>query len=210
MIFCTLIVVWLLSILAAVYCLSREEWHYKATCYLRWALFPISIILFPKKLGIKSWLSYLFSPFMMLAYFVALALWLFSIMFSDSYGVPNSIPYHTGDELRRITGIAFPDIIPVDSAFHETIGFSETIIKFVPDDALSPSFYQDLEKACMEDSINWSKDSLGYHFSIYPDITTDSTKEDNTSEDSPQNYIRISIPLSGDTIYVHDGILSNF
>lgn len=210
MIFSILIIVWLISILIAICCLSKEEWHYKARSYLRWALFPFSLMLFPRKMGIKSWLLFLLSPFMMLAYFIAFALWIASIMFSDRYGIPKAISYHNCEDLKRVTGVNFPDIVPVDSIWHETLGFSETIIKFVPKETVSPSFYQDLEKACKEDSLCWRKDSLVYYYSIYTDISTDSIHGTDIKEDSPHSYINISIPFSGDTIYVHDGILSGF
>lgn len=210
MVFPIIFIVWLVSIIIAICCLSREEWHYKAQSYLRWALFPFSLMLFPRKMGIKSWLLFLFSPFMMLVYFIALALWIVSIVFSDSCGTPKSIPYHTCEDLRKITGVKFPDIVPVDSIWQKTIGFSETIIKFVPKETISPSFYQDLEKACIEDSLNWRKDSLGYYYLIYTDISTDSIIVTDISDDSPVGFIKISVPFCGDTIYVYDGILSNF
>jgi hypothetical protein len=71
----------------------------------------------------------------------------------------------------------------------------------VPKDTVPPSFYQDLEKACNEDSSCWRKDSLKYYYSSY--TATDSTY------DFLQSYIKISVPLSGDTITFIDGTVYN-
>lgn len=205
MVFLTLITIWLVSILVAIYCLYKEEWHCEARSYLLWALFPFSLLFLRRKLGIKSWLMFLLSPFMLLAYFIAFMFWIMYLIFSDRYAIPESIfyyyNYYNGDGFKRVTGVTFPDVIPVDSISHETFGLEETIIKFVPKDTVPPSFYQDLEKACYENSSCWRKDSLKYYYSFH--IATDSTY------DSPHRYIIISVPLSGDTISFINGTVYN-
>lgn len=93
--------VWLASIVVAVCCLAREEWHNKAKWYLCWALFPFPIIVPPRRFGIlKSWILFLVSPFMVSVYCVVLAFWLYWTVV-ENYYVPDSIPYHTAEDLKK-------------------------------------------------------------------------------------------------------------
>ena len=211
-----LVKAWLASIVIAVCCLAKEEWHYKARWYLCWALFPFPLIAHPQRFGvIKSWLLFLVSPCMMSVYYAALLL--FALILSmgyTSFGVPSSIPYHNADDLRKITGIEFPAIIPVDSIYKDGYALTETTIKFVPKKTLSVNFFRSLDMACKDDSCCWSKDSIGYYYNIYPERPIDRTKgthmrqvevDGEMRDDWDGDFISVRIPLKGDTIYVSEG-----
>ena len=214
--FPVMVIVWLVSIVVAVCCLAKEEWHYNARWYLCWALFPFPFIAHPKRFGfIKSWLLFLVSPCMMSVYYFALLS--FAIILSmgyTSYETPSSIPYHTAEDLKKVTGVEFPDIIPVDSTYEDGYALTETTIKFVPKKALSVKFFQKLDKVCKEDSCCWSKDSLGYYYNIYPERPIDRTKGTHIRQveldgkmvnDWDGDFILVRIPITGDTIYVSEG-----
>ena len=211
-----LIMVWLVSIVIAVCCLAKEEWHYKARYYLCWALFPFPLIAHPKRFGvIRSWLLFMISPCMMsVYYFTVLSLAVLLSIDYTSYGTPSSISYHTAEDLRKVTGIVFPDVVPVDSAYEDGYALTETIIKFVPKMALSVKFFQSLDKACKDDSCCWSKDNLGYYYNIYPVRPIDRTKGTHMRQvevdgkmvnDWDGDFISVRIPIKGDTIYVSEG-----
>ena len=131
-----------------------------------------------------------------------------------SKGQPYSIPYHSKEDLRRITGVEFPEVIPVDSGCFDDCCLSETIMKFVPDIPLGRKFFRKLDKACKEDSCCWSKDSLGYRYYIYPELPIDRPNGTHIRQvevdgmmvdDWDGNFIEVRIPYIGDTIYVKDG-----
>jgi hypothetical protein len=132
----------------------------------------------------------------------------------SSYGIPSSIPYHNAEDLRRVTGIEFPDIIPVDSTYEDGYALTETVIKFVPKKVLSVKCFRSLDKACKDDSCCWSKDSNGYYYNIYPERPIDRTKgthirqvevDGKMTNDWDGDFISVRIPLKGDTIYVSEG-----
>ena len=211
-----LVISWLGSIVIAVCCLAKEEWNYKAKWYLCWALFPFPLIFKPKRFGfIKSWLLFLVSPCMVSVYYGALLSFaLFLSLGYTSYGVPSSIPYHNAEDLRRVTGIEFPNIIPVDSSYEDGYALTETVIKFVPKKPLSVKFFRSLDKACKDDSCCWSKDNKGYYYNIYPERPIDRTKgthirqvevDGEMRNDWDGDFISVRIPLKGDTIYVSEG-----
>ena len=214
-----LVVVWLASVVIAICCMSKEEWHNKARWYLCWALFPFPFLFHPRRFGfLKSWALFFFSPCMISVYYAILfVLMVFASMVLVCYsssGVPSSIPYHNADDLTRITGVEFPDVIPVDSTYEDSYVLSQTSIKFVPQKPLSSKFFQRLEKACKEDSCCWSKDSLGYHYYIYPERPIDRTRGTHIRQveldgeminDWDGDFLEVIVPLKGDTIYVNDG-----
>mgnify|MGYP006988880599 FL=1 len=172
-----LVVTWLVSIVIAVCCLAKEEWHYKAR-WLCWALFPFPLILHPRRVGLfKSWILFLISPCMISVYYAVLLF--FALILSmgyTSHGTPSSIPYHTAEDLKKVTGVDFPDVVPVDSSYEDGYALTETVIKFVPKKHLSAKFFRGLDKACKNDSCCWSKDSIGYYYNIYPVRPIDRTK----------------------------------
>ena len=211
-----LVVVWIASIIIAVCCMAKEDWNNKARWYLCWALFPFPLILHPKRFGfIKSWLLFMMSPCMISVYYVALMLSaLILSMGYTSYGTPSSIPYHTAEDLKKVTGVEFPDIVPVDSFYEDGYALTETVAKYIPRKPLSVKFFKKLDKACKDDSCCWSKDSLGYYYNIYPERPVDRTKGTHMRQvevdgkmvnDWDGDFISIRILLKGDTIYVSEG-----
>ena len=211
-----LVVAWLVSMVIAVCCLAKEEWHYKARWYLYWALFPFPLIFHPQKFGfIKSWILFLISPCMISVYYAVLLFFALILSMSyTSYGTPSSISYHTAEDLKRVTGVDFPDVVPVDSLYEDGFALTETIIKFVSQKTLSVQFFQSLDKACRNDSCCWSKDSLGYYYNIYPVRPIDRTKGTHMRQvevdgkmvnDWDGDFISVRIPIKGDTIYVSEG-----
>lgn len=208
-------IIWLSGIFIAICCLASEKWHNKAKLYLCWSLFPFPLIFRPRKMGyLKSWLLFLVSPFMIVIYWVILMALILSSFSDMSKGQPYSIPYHTKEDLRRISGVEFPEVIPVDSGCVDDCCLSETIMKFVPDKPLDRRFFHKLDKACKEDPCCWSKDSLGYRYYIYPELPIDRPNgthirqvevDGKMVDDWDGNFIEVRIPYIGDTIYVKDG-----
>ena len=211
-----LVVTWLVSIVIAVCRLAKEEGHYKARWYLCWALFPFPLILHPRRFGLfKSWILFLISPCMISVYYAVLLF--FALILSmgyTSHGTPSSIPYHTAEDLKKVTGVDFPDVVPVDSSYEDGYALTETVIKFVPKKHLSAKFFRSLDKACKNDSCCWSKDSIGYYYNIYPVRPIDRTKGTHMRQvevdgkminDWDGDFISVRIPLKGDTIYLSEG-----
>lgn len=211
-----LVIVWLASVVVAVCCLTKEQWHYKARWYLCWALFPFPFLFHPNKFGLlKSWLLFFVSPCMVSVYYAVLLF--VSIILSigyPKYGVPSSIPYHTAKDLKKITGVDFPDVIPVDSTYEDGYSLSQTTIKFVFRQPLSAKFFESLDIACTDDPCCWSKDSVGYLYYIYPERPIDRTSGTHIRQveldgrkvnDWDGDFIEVRIPLKGDTIYVNEG-----
>lgn len=176
--------------------------------------------------NIKGWLGSLIWSFgiiiampmlLMIILFVG-----FLVMFvvgagqSNGTGVPTHIDYHNADDLQKVTGVEFPEIIPVDS-FYTDDGFagSKTQIKFVPAKPLDKDFFCRLDQACKTDSCCWKKDSTGYRYDIYPEaIPFDRTKgmhrrmvdvDGKKVPDWDGTYISVFVPIKGDTIILNDG-----
>ena len=129
-------------------------------------------------------------------------------------GVPASIPYHTAADLKRITGVDFPEVTPVDSTYHDDFCIRETTIKFVPHRPLPKTFFNKLRHACAVDPCCWEKDDDGYRYHILPELPIDRPKgthirqvklDGEMVDDWDGDFIDVFIPFKGDTIYVKDG-----
>lgn len=212
-----LVLVWLASMVVAICCLAKEEWHHKAKWYLCWALFPFPIIIHPKRWGFfRSWILFLVSPCMVSVYYAILMF--FALILSMGYAshsIPDSIPYHNAEDMKKVTGVEFPEILPVDSFYEDGFTLSMTTIKFVPKSTLTRKFFLRLNKACREDSCCWEKDSLGYKYYIYPERPIDRTKGTHIRQvkgvdgemvnDWDGDFIEVIVPFKGDTITVNEG-----
>ena len=130
--------------------------------------------------------------------------------------VPTSIDYHNADDLRKVTGVEFPEIVPVDSLYSDGgLANYKTIVKFVPVKPLDKDFFNRLDQACKTDSCCWTKDPLGYRYEIYPEaIPFDRTKgmhrrmvdvDGKKVPDWDGTYIYVFVPIEGDTIILDDG-----
>ena len=138
--------------------------------------------------NIKDWLS---SLIWSLGIIIAMPMLLIIILFvgflvmfvvgagqSNGTGVPTHIDYHNADDLQKVTGVEFPEIVPVDSIRSDggLAGYN-TNIKFIPVKPLDKDFFCRLDQACKTDSCCWRKDSTGYSYDIYPEaIPFDRTK----------------------------------
>ena len=166
--------------------------------------------------NIKDWLSSLkWSVGILL--FPTMPLFLIAAAFSgpQSY-IPTEIDYHNADDLQKVTGVEFPEVVPVDSFCRDGgLAAYETEVKFVPLKPLDKDFFHRLDRACKADSCCWSKDSSGYKYFIYPEaIPFDRTKgmhrrmvgEDGKKvPDWDGSYISVFVPIEGDTIILCDG-----
>ena len=173
--------------------------------------------------NIKGWLS---SLIWSLGIIIAMPMLLIIILFvgvglvgtclSDGTGVPTHIDYHNADDLQKVTGVEFPEIVPVDSIRSDggLAGYN-TNIKFVPAKPLDKDFFYRLDQACKTDSCCWRKDSTGYFYDIYPEaIPFDRTKgmhrrmvdvDGKKVPDWDGTYISVFVPIKGDTIILNDG-----
>ena len=170
--------------------------------------------------NIKGWLSSLkwSLGIIGLPLLLVVPLYFVSNVFSggDTY-VPTSIHYHNADDLRKVTGVEFPKIVPVDSLYSDggLAGYN-TNVEFVSVKPLDKEFYCRLDQACKTDSCCWSKDSTGYKYDIYPEaIPFDRTKgmhrrmvddgHGNKVSDWDGSYISVFVPIKGDTIILNYG-----
>lgn len=175
--------------------------------------------------NIKGWLGAL-KRFFFIIFIIVLALIILLILFctvmsvldlpSDRYHVPTQIDYHNADDLRKVTGVEFPEIVPVDSICSDggLAGYN-TEIKFIPVKPLDKDFFCRLDQACKTDSCCWKKDSTGYRYDIYPEaIPFDRTKgmhrrmadvDGQKVPDWDGSYISVFVPIKGDTIILNDG-----
>ena len=84
--------------------------------------------------------------------------------------------YRSGEDLYKLTGVRFPEISVVDSAFFEEGGFPTCAwwneYKYVPDEGFKDDFFKTLDNACKEDSTHWSITESGYRYYILPDRDT--------------------------------------
>ena len=209
--------IWIASIIVGICCLSKEEWHEKAKWFLCWLACPFPFIVHPKRFGyFKSWLLFLISPLMMLMYIIIIIIiCILCLDFSEVYNYhrPNSIPYHTAEDLERITGVEFPEVTPIDSFYYDDPVLE---IQFVSKQKMGKAFFARLDKACKEDTCCWKKDSLGYRYFIFPEIPIDRTKgthirkvevDGKQQNDWYGDYVEIRIPFTGDTIIVNEGYI---
>ncbi len=169
--------------------------------------------------NIKGWLSslgrsliYVCGPLLL----IILMLFLVDLDKSGSTGVPTQIDYHNADDLRKATGVEFPEIVPVDSVYLDKgPAGDETQIKFVSAKPLDKDFFYRLDQACKTDSCCWRKDSTGYFYDIYPEaFPFDRTKgmhrrmvdvDGKKVPDWDGTYISVFVPIKGDTIILSDG-----
>lgn len=150
---------------------------------------------------------------------MALTVLVFFLLAAEESGVPASIDYHTAADLRRATGVDFPEVTPVDSSFYDAFRVHRQTVWLVPKNKLKKSFFRKLERACQQDDC-WRKDSTGYTYDILPEKRFedgfDRTKGDGwrmvkvpeTGEEKRDwdgAYIRVFVPAQGDTIIVEDG-----
>ena len=210
MLIAVLKLVFITSVVVAVCSLAKKEWRSKGKWLLCWALFPISLIIRPQRLGIvKSWMVFLVSPFMLYVYYLVFAFALWSVAMKNYY-VPKSIPYHTADDLKKVTGVEFPEVIAVDSTLFDDPGIG---MWFVMKDESRQAFYGRLDRACRDDTCCWHRDSLGYRYCIVnPERPIDRTqgthirKEAENEEDNIWiDRVEVFVPLDNDTIYVYEG-----
>lgn len=136
-------------------------------------------------------------------------------------GIPESTVYHDSYDLTRATGVEFPEVVPVDSLWHDDWCNHYTRVKFVPTKPLTKSFFERLDRACKEDSCCWSKNEKDscYYYHIYPEYPLDRTKgtharkvewknEDGTitiMDEWDGDYVDVIVPFKGDTITIEDG-----
>lgn len=147
----------------------------------------------------------------------------FNSEFNDVYDEkPESVDYHTAEDLRRATLVDFPEVIAVDSLYHSEFMWHYTEVRFVPRKGLGADFYKKLDTACQRDSDCWSysdgKDgnTPGYYYRFLPDQRpidrTKGTKwrlvdngDNKPCKDWDGDYMSVFVPLKGDTIVVQDG-----
>ncbi|MBP5386576.1 MAG: hypothetical protein J6Y97_04215 [Prevotella sp.] len=116
--------------------------------------------------------------------------------------------------MRKITGVDFPDVTPVDSTYYDDFTRNEISIKFVPRRPLSKAFYSKLRHACVADPCCWEKEENGYRYYILPEQPIDRPKgthirqvevDGEMENDWQGDFIEVFVPFKGDTIYVKDG-----
>lgn len=134
---------------------------------------------------------------------------------TQSYTLKN-IDYHNADDLRKVTGVEFPDVVPVDSFYADggLAGYG-TQVKFAPLKPLDKAFFHRLDRACKTDPCCWKKESDGYHYNIYPDaLPVDRTKgvhqrmvevDGQQVPDWDGTYISVFVPIKGNTIILNYG-----
>lgn len=223
----TIIIVFLASIVAAVVSLFNKRYKRFGACYLWWVVFPFFMPWYAKKHGLikhkwKSWMLVIFSPCALSIYlFIFLFIGLCMSMDRNENGVPESTDYHNASDLTRATGVEFPEIVPVDSLWHDDWCNNYTRVKFVPAKPLTKSFFKRLDRACVEDSCCWRKnvEDSCYYYHIYPERPLDRTKgthgrkvewknEDGTitiMDEWAGDYVSVIVPFKGDTITIEDG-----
>lgn len=112
-------VLFYICILVVVYCtlIFNKEWRSRANSCLLWFFIPFGLLFIARRMGyIKASILSIFSPPVML---IVLIGGLSYLIDGHSEGVPASIPYHTAADLRKITGVDFPDVTPVDSTYYD-------------------------------------------------------------------------------------------
>jgi hypothetical protein len=168
--------------------------------------------------NIKDWLNslrrsliYGCGPLLLILLFMGLV----GTCLPNGTGVPTHVDYHNADDLQKVTGVEFPEIVPVDSFYADggLAGYG-TQIKFVPAKPLDKDFFYRLDQACKTDSCCWRKDSTGYFYDIYPEaIPFDRTKgmhrrmvdvDGKKVPDWDGTYISVFVPIKGDTIILND------
>lgn len=209
-----------LFIAAVVTVLFKTKYKSWGACFLWWALFPFLLPWYAKKQGVikhkwKSWLLAIVSP---LGLYIILLIILFMAFCSsvdrNENGVPSETPYHTAFDLQKATGVEFPDVVPVDSFWHDDFCNNYVRVRFVPRKPLTKKFFKRLDRACKEDSCCWRKGEWAYEYSIYPERPLDRTKgshrrsvdwDGKSVPDWDGDYVSVIVPFKGDTITIEDG-----
>ena len=205
--------IYYISILVALgIAIFKKEWRSRAISYLLWAIVPLGLFFVARKVGFfKASILSVFSP---PVYIGVIIIGLVMMIDHSEDGIPASIPYHTAADLKRITGVDFPDVTPVDSTYHDDFCIKETTIKFVPRRPLSKTFFNTLRPACAADPCCWEKEDDGYRYYILPELPIDRPKGTHIRQveingemvnDWDGDFIDVFIPFKGDTIYVKDG-----
>ncbi len=170
--------------------------------------------------NIKDWLSSLKWSVAIICFpgipIMLLLAFILAFGFDTQSRVPAKIDYHSADDLRKVTGVEFPDIVPVDSFYSDGgLAAYNTQVKFVPLKPLDKEFFHRLDRACKTDSCCWKKELDGYHYYILPDsMPLDRTKgmhwrmvevDGKKVPDWDGTYISVFVPIKGDTITLNDG-----
>lgn len=202
-----------------------ERWHKFTVASLWWMLLPIVFPWYVKKKGmIRHWwiripLMFVAPCFLICyAYIVLIIAFCMTMGENETYEAA-STNYHTAYDLQKATGVEFPEVVPVDSIQHIDFCNHYTMVKFVPKKKLKKKFFKKLDLACVEDSSCWRKCDKCYVYMIYPVRPLDRTKKyespfrfvdidgDGKKEtyDWDGDYVRVVVPLKGDTITIEDG-----
>lgn len=220
-------IVFLSSLIAAIGSLFNKKYRKFGACYLWWVLFPFIFPWYARKKGVithqwKSWLLVLISPCALTIYlFTLLAIGLCISIDSVENGVPGSTEYHNARDLTKATGVEFPEVVPVDSLWHDDWCNHYTRVKFTPTKPLSKSFFRRLDRACVKDSCCWRKNETDscYIYYIFPERPLDRTEgthnrkvewknQDGTitiMDEWDGDYVEVIVPFKGDTITIEDG-----
>lgn len=211
-----------LFIAAVVTVLFNTKYKSWGACFLWWALFPFLLPWYAKKQGVinHKWKSRLLALLSPLGLYIILMILLF-IAFCISVdrnenGVPSETPYHTAFDLQKATGVEFPEVVQVDSVWHDDFWNNYVRVKFVPKKPLTKKFFKKLDRACKEDSCCWRKKEVDscYYYDIYPERPLDRTKgshrrlidlDGKSVPDGDGDYVSVIVPFKGDTIIIEDG-----
>ena len=149
---------------------------------------------------------------------VHIPLLLFIILaFSGGDHATCPIGYPDAEDLQKVTGVEFPDVVPVDSFYSENgLGSYVAAVKFTSVKPLNKEFFNRLDNACKTDSCCWKKEAGGYRYFIYPDsIPFDRTKgqhrrmvDDSNGNQVPDwdgYYFSVSVSTKGDSITLCQG-----
>ena len=213
-----------LVFVGAIVCYCRGEKRDVCGAYFWWYLFPFALPWYMKKHEMlkKKWKRYalIFLSPLFLSYIpscITIFIGLGGAMSSETHGVPPNIVYLTASDLEKVTGVAFPVVTPVDSLCDWRNNY--TRVTFVSLKPLTHNFHKRLDKACTTDSCCWRKDSLGYHYCIYPERPLDRTKgrhkrkvemkKDDGSltmvDGRYGDHVSVFVPFKGNTITIEDG-----
>ena len=144
----------------------------------------------------------------------------------------NPPAYTTTEDFYRLTGVEFPEIVPVDSLFYDEGCLRANMWnehKFIASHKLPKSFYKRLDAACKNDPGHWTKGpgrftdwayrSLGmpvdtsavtYRYWVYPSDPSGSEKVDRSKEvweREDWDGTFVSVEIQKDTVYLLNGWL---
>lgn len=215
----TIIIVFIFSFITAVVTV-RFKTKYKTwgACFLWWVLFPFLFPWYAKMQGVikHEWKSRLLALISPLGLYIILMIVLLIAFCNNENGVPSETPYHTAYDLQKATGVEFPEVVPVDSMWHDDFCNNYVRVKFVPKRPLTKKFFRKLDRACKDDSCCWRKNEKDscYYYDIYPERPLDRTKgshirmvdwDGKSVPDWDGDYVSVVVPFKGDTIIIEDG-----